>query len=234
MISSDLFAMNIAKEDMDKLKELDSKCKASKDKSDCKAHMDFYKEVLKRSLKAQSETTVKTDTPQTNPSQSTGSESKDDKQEQQDMLIKIDQLAANSDIDQLKSLCFSGEKYACGLIDRVQRKIDSKAKREQLKAKADAKAAKKKVENLTGKDVLAVVKSIKVEGVNISSSNASKTSVRIKGTYETFKALNTFLTKYKDARYNKLKLKAKDKAWKPQFSQDPEDFFSGFIIEFSK
>lgn len=221
-----------SKAELQKLNLLSNKCNKSKKREDCDAHMKLFKQLSANSLKESCDAGRKS-------SCMALSEIKQDEirrverkreqdireQKQIELSRKIQMFINNKDVNGLKTLCLNGEKYACRFIDRVQSSIDNE------RALTKTSVTNQKLNEIRVEKVLGILKSIKQDGVTVEKIVHTRSQITLKGHYTSFKAIGSFLKKYKDARIRNLGISKRNKAWLPIFEKDKENPKSKFIIK---
>lgn len=151
-------------------------------------------------------------------------------QENKELANKIQRLFEDENIDQLKTMCFNGEKYACRFIDELELILQNK------KTMAESqKKSKKKFEQVANVErALEIIKSVNEDGVTIDELTNTDTQIVVTGMSKNYKSIGNYLQKIKAAQSNEYSALGRDTPWRPVYKQDKSKSPMGFKIEFNK
>lgn len=233
---SKIMIKGITKEDQENLAMLKQKCDSSKKRNDCNAYTEFYKQVLsnscKKGIKSNCAKLSEIKREEARLEKATASTAADN---QENTYAKIQEMVNDKDVDGLKSLCFTGEKYACRFVEKVQKEKELEDKAKAEKELAEKESEKTKRNQVGVNAIIETIDSIDQEdGLEIEDIEDTENSVKVVGTYKTWKSVGNYIESFKKARIEKLKIPKNSKSWRPEFKKDPNNKESGFIIEFKK
>ena len=228
-------------EELAQYENLKTNCQRTRKKDDCELEKNLFTQLTLKSIKkncdsgdqpscaAYEDLKNKFDQTQINNVQKNEVFTKQQAQRAESQS-KIRILERNGDINQLKSICLNGDRFACIAVDNLNRKIDSK---NIIVAKKEAQV-KYYNENTGVNRALEIIKTISENGVTVDDISHNENQIIMIGSSKNYKAIGEFLKKLKLAQEKEYKHLGNSKPWTPNYIPYTKTSKMGFKIQFNK